>query len=238
MTGDFNVITFYGKDHNDVSVDEFKPGTPDFGDIQINKIGKSTVGIKFGKIALTLRFKFESKPTSSIKLAVSYESFPDESENENINKITIQKVEDLINAHQCTKDSNDSNAIGKCHEALTYYYFLREFPEIIQVDPEECGSLLAKYSANVKPNTLEKLFTSTSTIVPVICDKLTEKYSHFKLESIELIPDSYLEDPLNTGDIQLILKVNGKYATENISLKAIAKRGGKITTKNPKWDQY
>ena len=103
MTGDFNVITFYGKDHNDVSVDEFKPGTPDFADIQIYKIGKSTVGIRFGKIALTLRFKFESKPTSSIKLAVSYESFPDESENELINKITIQKVEDVINAHQLTK---------------------------------------------------------------------------------------------------------------------------------------
>ena len=93
MPGDFNVITFYGKDSNDVSVDEFKPGTPYFGDIQIYKIGKSTVGIRFGKIALTLRFKFESKPTSSIKLAVSYESFPDESENELINKITIQKVE-------------------------------------------------------------------------------------------------------------------------------------------------
>jgi hypothetical protein len=233
MTEDFNVITSYGKGENDVYVEEFSPGTPQFGDIQIYKIGKSTVGIKYGKVALTLRFKFESSPISSIKLAASYESFRDETEMEDMNSKTIQKMMDLISVHQYIHSSNSSNAIGKCHEALTYYYFLKEYPNVSQVEADECVKLMDKYYSSVKPEALEKLYKSTSTVVPVIREKLSEKYSDFKIESVELVPDSYIIDPLNTGDIQLILTVNEEYVIESISLKALAKKSSKITTKNP-----
>jgi hypothetical protein len=233
MTKDFNVITSYGKDNSEVSVSEFNIGKPHFGDINVYKIGKSTVGIKFGRVALTLRFKFESGPNSSIKLAASYESFREVSENEIINLKTIQKMTDMLYTHQCTQTLNASNAIGKCHESLTYYYFLKEFPSVTQVDPNESISFLDKYLSLVKPNILEKLYKSTATVVPVIKEKLNEKYKHYRIESIELVPDSYIDDPLNTGDLQLVLKVGSKIEIENISLKALAKKNNKITTKNP-----
>lgn len=233
MTEDVNIITSYGKKEKDVTVEEFNLGTPRFGDIQIYKNGKSTVGIKYGNVGLTLRFKFESSPTSSIKLAVSFEEFPDESEIEAVNGRTIQKVADLLSCHKFIQTSNSSNAIGKCHEAFTYYYFLKEFQDISQVEPDECVQLMTQYYNLVNPVVLEKLYKSTITIVPIIREKLNEKYSTFIIESIELVPDSYIIDRLNTGDIQLILKVNDEYVVENISLKALAKKSSKITTKNP-----
>ncbi|MFB5193469.1 hypothetical protein ACE198_00930 [Neobacillus sp. KR4-4] len=233
MTRDVNIITSYGKHIDDVSVEEFNPGTPRFGDIQIYKVGKNTVGIKFGKVALTLRFKFESSPASSIKLAASYDDFKEETEIELINSRTIHKMNELIEEHQYIQTSNSSNAIGKCHEALAYYYFLKEFPEISQVEPDECIQLMDTYYLYVKPESLEKLYEATSTVVPVIKEKLYEKYNSFKIDSVELVPDSYINDRLSTGDLQLILKVNDEYVVENISLKALAKKSGKITTKNP-----
>ncbi|WP_428910790.1 hypothetical protein [Niallia sp. Krafla_26] len=233
MTEDINLITSYGRSEDDIVVEQFNPGTPQFHDIRLYKSGKNTVGIKFGEVALTLRFKFESGTTSSIKLAVSYDRFPDESEMDDINKGTIQKMHDLLHHHEYTDTKNSSNAIGKCHEALTYYYFLKEYPRISQVDADECAHLLRKYYSLVKPKILENLYSSTATIVPVIREKLDEKYQTYQIESIELVPDSYLNDKLDTGDLQLIIRVHDDYVAENISLKAIAKKNAKITTKNP-----
>ncbi|WML48483.1 hypothetical protein RCG23_25195 [Neobacillus sp. PS3-34] len=233
MTEDVNIITSYGENENNVSVENFNPGTPNFSDIQIYKSGKNTVGIRFGKIALTLRFKFESGPISSIKLAASYDTFPDLHEKENINSSTIQKMNDLLHAHEYNQTVNSSNAIGKCHEAISYYYFIKEYPGISQVETHECVLLLQKYYSLVKSEVLKKLFKSTSTIYTAIKEKLNEKYEDYTMESIELVPDSYISDRLNTGDLQLILKVNDAYIVENISLKALAKKSSKITTKNP-----
>lgn len=233
MAGDVNIITSYGKGENDVRVEEFAPGKPRFDDIQIYKTGRSTVGIRFGEVALTLRFKFESSPSSSIKLAASYHQFPEEQEIENINGKTIKKLEELISSHVYIPMANSSNAIGKCHEAYAYYYFLKEFPSVSQVDPNECANLMGTYSSALKPEVLEKLHKSTSTIVPAITDKLNQKYGDYTIESIELIPGIYVSDRLNTGDLQLILKMSDGYVTEDISLKAMAKKSGKITTKNP-----
>lgn len=233
MTEDVNIITRYGTKIDDVSVEEFNPGMPNFNDIQIYKVGKNTVGIKYGQVALTLRFKFESGPTSSIKLAACYDIFPDESEKAKQNENTIQKMDDLIASHLYIETSNSSNAIGKCHEAISYYYFLKDNTDISQVEPNECVELLNKYYASVKPAILEKLYRSTSTIVPVVMRKLDEKYSTYTIESVELVPESYISDKLDTGDLQLVLRVNNDYVVENISLKAISKKGGKITTKNP-----
>ncbi|MDY8022184.1 hypothetical protein [Paenibacillus polymyxa] len=233
MTEDVNIVTSYGKTQNDVNVEQFNPGTPRFSDIQIYKSGKNTVGIKYGEVALTLRFKFESSPTSSIKLAVSYDKFPDESETEEINFVTVNKMQYLLNNHQYTHNSNSSNAIGKCHEAITYFYFLKEFPNVSQVEPDECVQLMGKYYSLVKPQVLEKLYNSTSTLIPVIRERLYQKYNNPQIKSIELVPESYINDRLDTGDLQLILIVNKEYIVESISLKALAKRNSKITTKNP-----
>ncbi|WP_075983673.1 hypothetical protein [Bacillus massilinigeriensis] len=231
MTDDLNIVTSYGNTEEEVSVEKFDPGTPEFNDIRLYKSGKNTVGIKFGEVALTLRFKFESGPNSSIKLAVSYDSFPNESQIELINQRTIQDIIDLINS-QYIQEKDDSNAIGKCHESFTYFYLLKEFPSTSQVDEHECVTQLSKYYSQVKPETLEKLYHSTSTIVPVIREKLTERYNSFSVENIELVPDSYIEDKLDTGDLQLILRVSNNYIVEKISLKAIRKNSN-ITTKNP-----
>ncbi|GGA80194.1 hypothetical protein [Ornithinibacillus halotolerans] len=233
MTDETTVITRYGKYDSDVKVERFSPSSPYFNLIEIYKTGKNTVGIKYGETALTLRFKFESGPISSIKLATSYDKFPSENENEMNNIKTKHKMFLLLDNHKYQKGSNQSNAIGKCHEAITYYYFLEYYPNIKQVDQDDCVELISKYSNIVKPDVLKDIFNSTSTIVPVIREKLYEKYQDYEIESIELVPDSYIEDKLSTGDIKLILRINEKYKVETISLKALAKRSSKLTTKNP-----
>lgn len=233
MTKDTTIITRYGKYESSVSVEKFSPTSPYYRAMEIYKRGENSVGIKFGEYALTLRFKFESGPTSSIKLAASYETFPSEAENEAVNKRTIRKMSLLLKDHQYQHGSNQSNAIGKCHEAITYYYFLRYFPDVSQVEPSECASLMSKYYNIVKPDVLDDLFHSTSTIVPVIREKLNEKYYNYKITSIELVPDSYIEDKLDTGDLMLILRVDQEYEVVNISLKKLAAKSKKLTTKNP-----
>ncbi|MCC2388669.1 hypothetical protein [Bacillus pacificus] len=233
MVDAVNIITRYGKEKDDIQVEKFCPPQPTFNDIELYKIGKDSVGIKFGEVALTLRFKFESSPTSSIKLATSYHEFPEEQDIKNINKKTINTMKKLITKHEYIKIKNNSNAIGKCHEAFSYYYFLKEFPNIVQVDPNTCIELLGTYYSALKPETLKELFDSTSTIVPAITKKLHQKYNDYTIESIELIPDAYIGDRLDTGDLQLILKVNHAIIVENISLKALSQKNSKITTKNP-----
>ncbi|MFA9556728.1 hypothetical protein ACERII_05460 [Evansella sp. AB-rgal1] len=233
MTEDINIVTMYGKTHNDVTVNEFDPGTPAFSDIHIYKIGKNSVGIKYGKVALTLRFKFESGPTSSIKLAAGYDTFLEDAKRVDVNHSTLGKFEDILNNHNYISTSNNSNAIGKCHEAISYYHLLKEFPFTSQVDPNEAPELLKKYYSFVKTEVIQKLFAATATVVDVIKDNFVEKYNNFKIDSIELVPDSYINDRLDTGDLQIILIVKDNYIVEKISLKALSRKGSKITTKNP-----
>ncbi|MGV2941471.1 hypothetical protein AB5I83_17845 [Mesobacillus sp. LC4] len=233
MTEDLNLITSYGRTDNDVSIEEFNYQLPPFKEIKVYKIGKNSLGINFGGIALTLRFKFESNPISSIKLATSYATFPTQSENYVKNNLTLDKVAELIEKHQYIESKNSSNAIGKCHEAFTYYHLLKGYPEVTQVDTEECTSLIETYSSSIKGGVLQKLFNSTASITSAITSYLRKKYGDFTIESMELVPGSYISDRLNTGDIQLILRRNGAYFQEDFSLKALAKAGRKVTTKNP-----
>lgn len=233
MLNDINIVTSYGKKEGDVWVEEFNPGTPRFDNMEVYKTGISTVGIKFGEIALTLRFKFESSPVSSIKLAASYQVFPEETEIIKANGKTLSRLDELMAQHQYQEEKNTSNSIGKCHEVFTYYYFLKEQPRIFQVEPDDSINQLAKYYSRLKPETLKKLHASTSTVTFAINQKLSEKYGNYSIQSIELIPDSYLANPLNTGDLQLVLKVNGLSIEEAVSLKAAARKSSKITTKNP-----
>lgn len=233
MTDDTTIITRYGKYGGSVSVERFSPSSPYFTAIEIYKLGKNSLGIKYGKTALTLRFKFESGPTSSIKLATSYDVFPSEAKNEAENKKTVRKMTELIDVHKYVGASNQSNAIGKCHEAITYFYFLQYYPDVSQVELNECINLLSKYYHIVEPGALRALLDSTSTIVPAIREKLYDKYSDYEIESIELVPESYIKDRLDTGDLKLILKVDQTYQMESISLKALARKSKRLTTKNP-----
>lgn len=232
MVGDLNIITDYGKE-GEAKAEVFEAGEPIFEDIQIYKAGKSTLGIRCGEIGFTMRFKFESKPSSSVKLATSYEYFKGESKLVNKNDSTLKAFKKIMYRHNYVKKSNISNAIGKCHEAMTYYYFLNEYPNILQVEQQKCIELISEYSQFIEPETLNALYDSTSTIIPAIREKLFDKHGTYYIESIELIPESYIQDKLNTADLKLILRVNGNYNIEEISLKAIAKKSSKITTKNP-----
>lgn len=233
MTEDTTIITRYGKYESSVTVENFSPSSPYFTAIEIYKSGRNSVGIKYGNIALTLRFKFESGPTSSVKLAVSYETFPSEAENEAANKRTVREMSTLIENHHSEGTKNQSNAIGKCHEAITYYYFLQYFPSVSQVEPNECVEQLIKYYQMVNSEVLKTLYHATSTIIPAIKNKLFEKYLDYEIESVELVPESYIENRLDTGDLKLTLRVNNAYEIESISLKAVAKKGSALTTKNP-----
>lgn len=87
------------------------------------------------------------------------------------------------------------------------------------------------YYSAIEPKTLKKLFDSTSTIVQAITEKLRQKHTDYTIESIELIPDAYIGDRLDTGDLQLILKVNNEIIVENISLKALSKRIARLLQK-------
>lgn len=234
MSNEITIITKYGgANKKDVSVEKLDLGNPDFNDIQLYKTGKHTVGIRFGEISFTLRFKFESAPKSSIKLAVSYGVFPPREVKERLNDITKNKIVNLITNHKQSVEKNNINAIGKCHEAISYYYFLKEYEDIKQAEEHECVKLLSRYYELIQPETLAEIFSSTATIIPVIKDFLDKKYTTYEIEEIELVPDSYLINKLDTGDIKLLLRVNGSYEIEKISLKAIAKKGSKVTTKNP-----
>ncbi|WP_309091384.1 hypothetical protein [Domibacillus sp.] len=232
MTESLNIITRYKGDEV-TKIEEFSFSPPRFDDIKIYKKGKGTLGIKFGPIALTLRFKFESGPVSSIKLAASYEHFPERDERERKNAATIRKVEKAIADHLHVPKSNTSNSVGKCHEAISYYYFLKAFPQINQVDEKACLELIERYAVDVKPDLLHKIYKATETIIQPVVQVLNEKHSSYTVEAIELVPEAYVKDKLDTADLQLILYKEGKSITENISLKAAARKSVKITTKNP-----
>jgi hypothetical protein len=233
MTEDLNIITRYGKKDGSVIIEELKPAIPQFNEIDLYKVGMNTVGIKFGQVSLTLRFKFESSPTSSVKLATSYDTFPSKSHIESTNSKTIRAIDKLVAQHEHVPTNNISDQVGKCHEAFTYYYFLKDSPVVTQVDDKECINILKKNYNCLNPELLMKIFHSTSSLIQEVKKRLKAKYQQYSLFSIELVPTSYVKDKLDTGDLQLTLKVRDKYIIEKISLKALSKRGSKITTKNP-----
>jgi hypothetical protein len=188
-------------------------------------------------VSLLIRFKFESDPASSIKLAASYE-FPKKNDLQHHNRIkennvTLKGMLNVLTNQIHVEKSNTSNAIGKCNEALIYAEFLKRFPTVKQVDTRECITFLEKYSRIVKRRTLNQIYESSVVSVSEVIKTLTIKHKEFNLEEIQLVPESYLEDRLNSADLKLILNVNGKLVEELLSLKAIANKNAKITTKNP-----
>lgn len=227
-----NIITRYLNEGTATIVEEWQP-TTQLDEILIYKKGNDTVGIRMGQSALTLRLKFESSPESSLKLATSYDIFPLENKRELVNKRSLKKFQKLLNHHSKTATGNDSNAIGKCNEAIIYAAFIENYPQIYQIDSREYYTMFETYSPKVKEETVNYLNDAAQTAVTEIEQYLLNKYDTFEVESIQLVPQGYLKNRLDTADIQLSVKCNGKTINEGFSLKAASKRGNWITMKNP-----
>lgn len=227
-------ITYYNEKNPLKVVEEWSPQLQLAEKMEFYKKGNDTVGIRIGQTGLTLRLKFESSPVSSLKLATSFDLFPVENERQQINKQSLAKFNKVFeqSVSYNTKQT-DSNAVGKCNEALVYAGFVEKHRDIYQIDKDEYIDLLKQHAPKVKEQTMNDLRDSVSITVDEIEHYLVEKYSNYELESVQLVPQSYLKNALNTADIQLIIKVRGLPITVDFSLKAVARPGGRVTMKNP-----
>lgn len=228
-----NIVTRYNDKNKCSVIEKWQPVVNLEEKIEFYKKGNDTVGIRMGQAALTLRFKFESAPTSSLKLATSYDVFPVVDERKLLNRQSLTKFQKLIQKNSHSKASNDSNAVGKCNEALVYANFIGKFPYVYQVDHQEFISMYDTFAPKVKEQTMLYLQNASEITVDQIGQYLTENYGEYEIESIQLVPQNYIKNRLDTADLQLILNVKGKKITVDFSLKAAAKAGSQITMKNP-----
>ena len=233
MLDSTNIITRYTNENKCSCVEEWKSTIDLDQGIHLYKKGNDRIGIRFGTDALTIRFKFESSPTSSVKLATSYEVFPAENGIVHKNLKSIKMFEGLLERHKQLNKKDDSNAIGKCNEAMVYYRILVTDPKVHQVDEEEFQLMLESYAPYISTKTLLNIQQSSKNAVVKIDEYLQRKYHSYEIEAIQLVPDNYLKDRLDTSDLKVILRVEERYVEENLSLKAISKSGAKITVKNP-----
>lgn len=227
------IITRYSKENKCLSVDHWKSNIDSSQGIHIYKKGNDTIGIRSGEEALTLRFKFESSPTKSVKLATSYEVFPTEDKVKKRNLCSIERFEVMVDRHRQLENPDQSNPIGKCNEAMVYYRILKENPSINQVDVHEYTKMLNANAPQIPHEQLLAIQTASIVTVQKIYAYLEAKYPVYDIESIQLVTESYIEDRSDTSDLQLILIVDDKYVIENFSLKASSKKNVKLTTKNP-----
>lgn len=201
--------------------------------IELYRKGNDSVGLRKGQRALTLRFKFESAPSKSIKLATSYDIFPEQASIQSINLKSLTKFKrtTLVTYGKVKKDS--PNAIGKCNEALIYSAVLEKFPHIYQTDDTEYIKMYTQYAPQVKEEIRNYLVQSAITGAEAIENYLNSKFEDYKIESMQLVPNSYVEDKLDTADLKITIKYNEKLVDVPFSLKATKKRGNTITAKNP-----
>ncbi|PAE96831.1 hypothetical protein [Shouchella clausii] len=232
---DINIITRYKeKIKNECSgVSFFNPQIDESYPVKIFKKGQNKVGIRIGSLGLSLRFKFESSPASSIKLVSSAENFINDKENRRLNINNVHSFEKLINKHKKKVElSNMSNAVGKCHEAIFYYIFLKKNLDISQVDEKVFQKMFAKYSPALSEKQIYWLINSVESSYKKLIEFLCGKYVEFVFDSVQLVPDSYISDPLDASDMKIIMTVAGKYVTESISLKALRRVQKSTTVKN------
>ncbi|MFZ3438368.1 hypothetical protein L2D37_11555 [Vibrio harveyi] len=233
MTDSFNVITQYDGERLK-GVKEFKIDVHEIKNVSISKVGSNSVGITADNITLLIRFKFESGPDSAIKLATSYATPKAENKIAQDNARSLQQFNDALSVtHKPEGGKANSNAIGKCSEAIFYAQLLKVNPNVIQLDNHAFIEMFAKYSPDITATEFEGIRATSVGAVDGLSAFLKEKHGDFKIDSIELVPDAYLDNRLNTADIELVLRVGDKYVTEPISLKAIAKATNTINCKNP-----
>jgi hypothetical protein len=228
-----NIITRHNKKNKCLVVETYKSSANPYEDLHIYKKGQYSIGIRAGHEALLLRFKFESGPTSSIKLATSYETF---TIRENIlkeNERMIAYFDKIILNHMESKTQNKSNAIGKVNEAAVYYEVVKQQPDIYQTDSAEGLQMIEENSKLISCEDLKNILTAAKGAAQKILLLLKEKYRNYQLDSVQLVPDSYLKDRLDTSDLKIIVKNGSAYKEENLSLKALARKTAKVTSKNP-----
>ncbi|TXC92649.1 hypothetical protein FS935_00080 [Metabacillus litoralis] len=229
-----NIITRYNNKNECLCVETLNFQYDNSSTINIYKKGRNSIGLSKGNTSLLIRFKFESGPTSSIKLATSYEEiFNEDKQIEDRNKKDLYEFEKLIKIHKQTKDGNISNAIGKCNEALVYYEIINSNLSVKQVDNEEYKTIFNKYSDLIPFSTIKDMMNTNQNTIMKLNSYLTDKYKSYTIDSIQLVPDSYMTNRLDTSDLKLVLLVHGKMYEEKFSLKAYSKKVKKLTTKNP-----
>ncbi|HKM16027.1 MAG TPA: hypothetical protein VJY63_08940 [Marinospirillum sp.] len=233
MTNSFNVISRY-RDNKFISVEEFKVVVPEIDEVSILKIGANTVGFSIDNIILMMRFKFESGPASSIKLATSFTEKKPIDAVADENKSSLLFFKNAI-SKRLKKSLNvkDQNAIGKCSESIFYSQLLEMMGDVKQIDSQNFIVMFNNYSDKVPNKDIKDIVKSTVDTAKSLIKFLDKKYDGYSIESIELVPDNYLKNRLDTADLELVLKSNGKYATEPVSLKATRENTGSITCKNP-----
>lgn len=208
-------------------MEEFKPKVGlSFTNIKLFKSGDNTVSILCGSACLKLRFKLESGPMSSVKLAIGHKYITNlktfDKRYHNNNLATLKHANHILKNIKFVEKENKSNAIGKCNEALVYLQLLNIFPNTIQVEPQYCINLLKTYAPYVTLEEIEKLQLTSVPAVEQIIDKVAAKYPAFSLESIQLVPESYVKDKLDTSDLELNIRYRNTRITEKLSLKAIS----------------
>jgi len=233
MTDSMNIISRH-KDDALVRIEEFKVDVGEIQNIKLSKMGSNTLGITSGNTSLLLRFKFESGPLSSIKLATSFAENKTEAEVVSENDTSLKAFQRALSKRlQINVSTTDKNAIGKCSESIFYCQLLEQNPDAKQLDSEGFVDMFAKYSLEIPEQDITAILTSTVDAVLNLLTFLNTKHGQYIVESIELVPDKYLKNRLDTADIELVLKAGEKYITEPVSLKATRTNTGSVVCKNP-----
>jgi hypothetical protein len=233
MTDSVNIISRYKDNDKVIGVEEFKAEIDEISEISVTKVGLYSLGITAGKHTLLIRFKFESDPCSSVKIATSFKVSQKAVVVKKNNLKSISTFSLVLEERlKKTLYNKDNDAIGKCSEAVFYFSILQENKNLRRVDDNKYIEMFEKNSVLVPNKDIQNIIQATAKAIINLQKYLEEKYGQYIIDSIELVPDSYIANRLNTADIELILKSNSKYIIEPISLKATAKNTGKITSKN------
>lgn len=234
MTDSINIVTRYKSDNVLKSIEEFNPCIGDFEQFKIIKKGNYSIGFAIDSITLLIRFKFESGPSSSIKLATSFDDPITEDVVVLENKNSQLKFKSEVTKHRNAIVSKlDSNAVGKCCEAIVYSEVLSCISDVKQIDPNLYIDLFEKYSTKVPFSIIESLIMTANKAVLGLLAYLNNKYVNLKIESVDLVPDIYIKDKKNSADLILIIRSNLQYFSEPVSLKALKKDTGVVIAKNP-----
>lgn len=227
-----NIITRYTEENKCLLVEEYSSKADLKAELHLYKKGQNSIGIRAGEEALILRFKFESGPTSSIKLATSYERFTSEKNIVSENVRLVREFTRIMDDHVELKQKNKSNAIGKVNEAAIYYEFVKQHPKIYQIDSNEGIRIFKEYSQYVNKQELNEIINAARQTVKEIMNYVRKKYVDYKIDSIQLVPESYIKNRLDTSDMKVIMKKGLDYIEETFSLKALARKSFRFTSKN------
>lgn len=230
-----HVVTRIDK-RGDLRVEIYNPKESlSFKDIRLLKSGKNGIYIICGNTRLNFRFKLEWRPLSSIKLAIGYKRLSKSLEDSihAINYQTITQANKILFSLSYVWKKNQSNAIGKVNEALVYVELLRKFPETNQVDEKVCVKLIEDYGPFLTIEDRKMIQLASELTANKIHEFMNDRYPGLQLENIQLVPESYLADKLDTTDLELVIR-DGKNRlySQRLSLKAISRKQ-KVTLKNP-----